>query len=34
MLIGGEVRNPWNTGTEEAFKLLPSWWSYSLAMWL
>jgi len=21
----GEVRDPWNTGTEEQFKLLPSW---------
>ena len=30
----GEVRDPWNTGTEETFKLLPSWWPYSLAMWL
>jgi len=21
----GEVRDPWNTGTEETFKSLPSW---------
>jgi len=21
----GDVRDPWNTGTEETFKLLPSW---------
>jgi len=30
----GEVRDSWNTGTEETFKLLPSWWPYSLGMWL
>jgi len=30
----GEVRDQWNTGTEETFKLLPSWWPYSLVMWL
>jgi len=34
MFVIDEVRDPWNTETEKTLKLLPSWWSLSVWLWI